>query len=295
MPRPRRVHVQGGLYHAVLRGNHRQAIFDHTADYLDFERLLAEALVRYEATALAYCWMTNHVHLAIRIGEAPLGPIMASVASRYARCRQRAVPTTGHLFERRYRARLIDADRYLLALVRYIHLNPVRARLVDDPREYPWSSHRAYLGAARPRWLRTDPVLGLLGASDTTARTGYCRLMGESTGEADREAVGTSLKAGRPWRTKDTPTPTRTAAPSAAGSLPTLDVLAAAVAGGCGVSVDGMLSRERSAQLGRARAELARRALATGVATLSEVARHLGRAPSTISDLMRRQRVVDMW
>ncbi len=163
MPRPRRLHVPGGLYHAVLRGNHRQAIFCDGDDYLGFEEIVAHALDRYGASLFAYCWMTNHVHLAIRVADAPLGAVMSIVASRYARAKQRSLSTTGHLFERRYRARLVDADRYLLALVRYIHLNPVRARMVTDPRDYPWSSHRAYLGAPCPPWLRIEPVLGVLG------------------------------------------------------------------------------------------------------------------------------------
>ena len=153
MPRQRRIHVPGGLYHAVLRGNHRQAIFEGSDDYLCFEDIVARALERYGASLFAYCWMTNHVHLAIRIADAPLGSVMGILASRYARAKQRAVPTTGHLFERRYRARLVDADRYLLALVRYVHLNPVRAHMVADPHDYRWSSHRAYLGACCPEWL----------------------------------------------------------------------------------------------------------------------------------------------
>ena len=170
MPRQHRIHVSGGLYHAVLRGNHRQAIFDVSDDSLCFEDIVARALERYGASLFAYCWMTNHVHLAIRIADAPLGSVMGIVASRYARAKQRAVATTGHLFERRYRARLVDADRYLLALVRYVHLNPVRSRMVDDPRDYRWSSHRAYLGAPCPGWLRIEPVLGRLGSSVDAAR-----------------------------------------------------------------------------------------------------------------------------
>ena len=142
MPRQRRVHLPGGLYHAVLRGNHRCAIFAVSDDCLCFEDILSRALKRCGASLFAYCWMTNHVHLAVRIAEVPLGAVMGIVASRYARAKQRVLATTGHLFERRYRARLIDADRYLLALVRYIHFNPVRARMVAAPGDYRWSSHR---------------------------------------------------------------------------------------------------------------------------------------------------------
>ena len=96
MPRQRRVHVPGGLYHAVLRGNHRQAIFGSSDDYLCFEEFLERAVERYGASLFAYCWMTNHVYLAIRVAEAPLGAVVGIVASRYARAKQRTIPTTGH-------------------------------------------------------------------------------------------------------------------------------------------------------------------------------------------------------
>ena len=90
--------------------------------------------------------MSNHLHLALQVADAPLGPIVRRIAGVYARRIQQRLPTTGHLFERRYRSVLVDADTHLLRLVRYIHLNPLRAGLVADPADYPWSGHRAYLG-----------------------------------------------------------------------------------------------------------------------------------------------------
>ena len=89
MPRRPRVHVPGGLYHAILRGNHREAIFHHPDDYQDFEAIVVAYLARYEARLRAYCWMPNHVHLAIQIGSAPLRRLMQAVASCYARRKQR--------------------------------------------------------------------------------------------------------------------------------------------------------------------------------------------------------------
>jgi len=89
MPRSPRIHATGGLYHAILRGNHREAIFHHTDDYQDFEAIVVAYLARYEARLHAYCWMPNHVHLAIQVGSAPLGRLMQAVASCYARRKQR--------------------------------------------------------------------------------------------------------------------------------------------------------------------------------------------------------------
>jgi REP element-mobilizing transposase RayT len=290
MPRQRRVHVSGGLYHAVLRGNHRQAIFDRSDDYLRFEEILARALERYDASLFAYCWMTNHVHLAIRIAEAPLGSVMGIVASRYARAKQRAIATTGHLFERRYRARHVDADRYLLALVRYIHHNPVRAHMVTDPRDYCWSSHRSYLGAYCPEWLRIEPVLGRLGSSVDTARAAYQHLMSEAPAAAERDALSPNVKLGR-TRTGERDTLSNPTSDTHGRRSPrSLEVVAAEVALALDVTIHDLRSKERRPDLVHARGEVARRALLEGAANLSQVARYLNRAPSTISDPLHGRR-----
>ncbi|HEX2138708.1 MAG TPA: transposase, partial [Woeseiaceae bacterium] len=163
MPRAPRIHIAGGLYHVMLRGNHRDAIFHTPSDRDEFERILGDALERYRSHVLAYCWMTNHIHAVIKIANQPLGRLIQLAASRYARQVQRRVPTTGHLFERRYRARVITDVEYLLQAVRYIHLNPVEAGIVEDPAAYAWSSHRHYLSGAGPKWLLADAVLRHLG------------------------------------------------------------------------------------------------------------------------------------
>ena len=290
MPRQRRVHVSGGLYHAVLRGNHRQIIFGGSDDYLCFEEIVARALERYDASLFAYCWMTNHVHLAIRISEAPLGSVMGIVASRYARAKQRAVATTGHLFERRYRARLVDADRYLLALVRYVHLNPVRARMVADPRDYCWSSHRAYLGASCPQWLRIEPVLGRLGSSVDTARAAYRRLMSDAPAAAERDAISTTARLGRARVAERNTLAIPSCDMHGRRSSRSLEVIATEVANAHDVTTEELRSKRRRPDLVQARVEVARRALLEGAANLSQVARYLDRAPSTISDLLHRRR-----
>jgi len=290
MPRQRRIHVPGGLYHAVLRGNHRQAIFDGSDDYLCFEDIVARALERYGASLFAYCWMTNHVHLAIRIADAPLGSVMGILASRYARAKQRAVPTTGHLFERRYRARLVDADRYLLALVRYVHLNPVRARMVDDPRDYRWSSHCAYLGASCPEWLLIAPVLGRLGSSVDAARAAYRCLMNEAPAAAEREALSPIAQSGRARGAARDILTIPSLDMQGRRSPRSLEAIAAEVAHAYDVTMEELRSKRRRPDLVQARGVVAQRALLEGVANMSQVARYLNRAPSTISDLLHGRR-----
>ena len=94
----------------------------------------------------AFCLMTTHTHLAIQVGDIPLARIMQNVGFRYTQFINHKYQRTGHLFQGRYKALLIDADSYLLELIRYIHLNPVRAAMVRSPEEYPWSSHPYYSG-----------------------------------------------------------------------------------------------------------------------------------------------------
>jgi putative transposase len=287
MPRRPRIHVPGGLYHAILRGNHREAIFHRPADYQAFEELVASYLERYEARLHAYCWMPNHVHLAVQVGRAPLGRLMQAVASVYARRKQRCVPTTGHLFERRYRAKLVQFDAYLLALVRYIHCNPVRAGLVSDPSEYIWSSHRAYLGLAPRSWLLTEPTFSLLGGGTHASMHVYRRFMGEEPDLEEIKAVRcgqdrSRLPRSAPVLASDFRGP-RTAVP---GSL---EDLIETVAAELRIDRGLLASRRRDPDLVRARTEIARRAAAGAVATLAAVAARLGRAPSTLSELLNRQ------
>jgi putative transposase len=285
MPRRPRLHVPGGLYHAVLRGNHRQAIFDQLDDYLCFEQIVARAVDRYAVQLLAYCWMTNHVHFAIRIAEAPLGATMSIIASRYARAKQRRLTTTGHLFERRYRARLVDADRYLLALVRYIHLNPVRAGIVSEPRDYRWSSHRAYLGAPRPWWLYVEPVLAAFSPTADAACVAYRRFMQEAPAESERDEISVIARPGQATR-PDTGSLPNTAERVHRPAPHTLEGISAEVAAEFGVALEDVLSKRRHSALVHARKEIARRALREGTANLSEIARHVRRAPSTLSELL---------
>ena len=101
------------------------------------ERSLHTQPDRLDARLHAYCWMGNHLPALVQIGDQPLGKLMQRIAMRFSRYRHRALQTTGHLFERRYKAWLIDVDEYFLTLLRHIHLNPVKAQRVADPADYP--------------------------------------------------------------------------------------------------------------------------------------------------------------
>lgn len=177
MSRPPRLHVDGGFYHVILRGNHREPIFFATGDRERFADLVAEMIQQFRMRVHAYCWMTNHVHLLMQVSEVPLGHAIMRIAGRYARMVQERMPTTGHLFERRYRGILVDADEYLPELVRYIHLNPVRAGIVTAPQEYAYSGHQAYLRQAVTPWLTCEFTLRLFAPEPTAARRAYQRFV----------------------------------------------------------------------------------------------------------------------
>jgi len=186
MARKPRIHLPGGLYHVIFRGNGGQDVFLAAADRYRFYLLLQEGTERFGYRVHAFCLMTNHIHLAVQIGEIPLSRGMQNLSFRYARWINRRENRTGHLFQGRYKAVLVDGDSYLLELVRYIHLNPVRAGLVASPEEYPWSSHRAYLGRETLPWLTTDWLLAQFGEQLDKAHAAYTTFVFDGLNEERR-------------------------------------------------------------------------------------------------------------
>ena len=279
MPRARRVHVPGGHYHVILRGNHRQPVFDQPGDRDQWEGIVAEALLAHGATLHAYCWMTNHVHMVVQVQSAPLGRVVHRRASRFARCFQRRLATTGHLFERRHLAFLVQTDPYLLTLTRYIHWNPVRAGIVAAAEDYPWSSHRQYLGLREQPWLATDRILGTFSDERDCARQAYQDFM--RTEPASRPAAIASKATESPADVSGSVIPLASAA--ARHELAALDDLAARIAAQHGLTVEILCSPSRARYFARVRAIIAWHAKVSGIATLSDVARRFGRSTAAIS------------
>jgi len=289
MRRPR-LHVPGACYHVTLRGNHRQDIFFTDGDRLRLEDYVAAALDRVGARIHAYCWMSNHVHLLVQVADTPLGAFVQRIGSRYARAVQARVPTTGHLFQNRYHALLVDVERYFVALLRYIHLNPVRAGLVADPATYPWSSHRAYLGLAAPDWLTTDFGLRLFAADAGAARERYHAFVMQGIG-APRDPQLTKPPRGEPRVLGDEAFRRMIERPAPV-AIPgrTLEEIADEVCGGLGVTLAELRSPSQVRRLSRARGQVAARALAERAASLTDVARFLGRSAAAVARLAERYR-----
>jgi len=187
MARKPRLHIPGGLYHVMLRGNGGDDIFFDNEDRFHFYLLLQEGVMRFGHRIHGFCLMSNHVHLAIQVGDEPLSKIMQNISFRYTRWINKKQNRVGHLFQGRYKAILVESDSYLLELVRYIHLNPIRAKLVKKLTRYPWSSHHAYLGTETVPWLTTDWLLSQLAKRDATARKRYLQFVEDGMGQGHRE------------------------------------------------------------------------------------------------------------
>jgi len=160
MARKPRIHLPGGFYHVMLRGNAGQDIFLSDADRYHLYLLMQEGVERFGHRIHAFCCMSNHIHMAIQVADIPLSRIMQNLSFRHTQWMNKRRRRMGHLFQGRYAAILVDADNYLLELIRYIHLNPLRAGMVEDAAAWRWSSHKAYLGKESLPWLTTEWVLG---------------------------------------------------------------------------------------------------------------------------------------
>ncbi len=227
--------------------------------------------------------MSNHIHLAVQVGELPLSRIVHNLSFRYARWFNWRQQRTGHLFQGRHEAILVETESYLLELVRYIHLNPVRAGLVEDPRDYSWSGHRAYLGEQRLSWLTTGWVLGRFAQRVITARKRYRAFVDAGTregyrgefhgGEDDSRVLGSDRfverVAGRSREVDE--------------STISLRHLVRRVCQASRIKEADLMSASRARWLSDVRATVAWLAVTRQVATLAEVGSYLNRDASTLS------------
>lgn len=159
MGRKPRIEYPGAFYHVYARGNRRLSIYKEDEDRKRFLQKLGKYKKRYGFALYAHTLMDNHFHLLLETGDIALSRIMQVLLQSHARFYNRKYRFVGHLFQARYKAILCDRDAYLLALVRYLHLNCVRGGIVTDPSHYQWSSHRAYLGMDDSDLVDTEFVL----------------------------------------------------------------------------------------------------------------------------------------
>ena len=181
MPRPLRIDIPGIPQHVVQRGNDRQPCFFDDADYLCYHTELREIARREGCFVHAYVLMTNHVHLLVSAGIAgAVSRMMQALGRRYVRAFNARYGRTGTLWEGRYKSCLVDTDRYLLACLRYIELNPVRAAIVAQPWDYRWSSVHGHLGLRADARLTPHAGYLALGCHANEREMAYRRVLMEA-------------------------------------------------------------------------------------------------------------------
>jgi len=174
MARPLRVEYPNALYHVTSRGDRLEDIYEQDSDYRLFLKTLHHVSTRYNWRCHAYCLMTNHYHLLIETPDANLSKGMRQLNGLYTQRFNHHHQRVGHVFQGRYKAIHVEKDRHLLALSRYIVLNPVRANLVKLPRQWVWSSYRATTGEiSAPSWLTTEWLLSQFGSQRKAAQQAY--------------------------------------------------------------------------------------------------------------------------
>ncbi len=174
MARPLRVEYPGAYYHVINRGNGGEKIFKNDRDKEKFLEYLATAVQRFSVIVHTYCLMDNHFHLLLQTQDANLSKAIQWLNVSYATYFNKKRQRSGHLFQGRFKAVLVDADEYLEQLSRYIHLNPVQAKIVAKPMDYPWSSYPAFVGKTKnPEWLTTGEILSHFEKRRSTAIKKY--------------------------------------------------------------------------------------------------------------------------
>jgi putative transposase len=184
MARPLRIEFAGALYHVTSRGDGREPVYLRDEDRELWLEVLARACERFNWRVHAYCQMGNHYHLLVETPDGNLARGMRQLNGVYTQRFNQAHERVGHVFQGRYKAILVQKDAYLLELSRYVALNPVRARMVREAGDWPWSNYRATAGLApTPRWLETDWILAALGECFQGGQSGYRRFVAEGKGQ----------------------------------------------------------------------------------------------------------------
>jgi len=189
MSRPIRIEYPGAVYHVISRGDDKGKIFRDVADYKKFLNVIKKAKRRYGTIVYAYALMPNHYHLLIETTRANLARLMHCVQTTYSVYYNNRHGRTGHVFQGRYKAILVDKDNYLLRLSRYIHLNPVRAMMVKRPQDYRWSSFGEYAGITDNFVTEPKFVLESFGSSSAEAISKYAEFCGIDDSEELKKLI----------------------------------------------------------------------------------------------------------
>jgi len=294
MPRQARIDVPGQVYHVLSRGIERREIFYGPEDYLDFRDRMSTWLVKTRTSCLAWCLMPNHFHVLLQRGERPLSELMHRVMTGYAVNFNLRHQRAGHLFQNRYKAILCSTEGQLLESAVYIHLNPLRAKLVQDIPEletYKWCGHRSAVSGFADKLLNRESMLSHFGANETAALAQYKLKLaerhfgGESEGQPEYRVASSqrelcwSEQCNHESRADTAGTP----------CITRMDALyeAEKITGICRADI---LRRTRSRGPAKARAIYCNLAHESARVKVAELARELGLTESAVSKLILRGR-----
>jgi REP element-mobilizing transposase RayT len=180
MPREKRIWIPHRFYHIVSRGNRRDPLFRSATDFNAFLHILHQLHQTSPFELASYSLMTNHYHLQLRTKELSLSKLMALINKRYANYYNTRYSLTGHVFEKRFYDSIIEDQNGMIKVSRYIHLNPVEAKMVKRPEHYPWSSYYLYMNpnAMHPRFMKVEAILDYYVGTLEERRRLYCEEMG---------------------------------------------------------------------------------------------------------------------
>lgn len=182
MARPLRIEYDGAFYHVTSRGNESKRIFYAKSDYEKFKSNLKEAQEKFGCLLHCYVLMINHYHLIIETPHGNLSKVMHYINASYTNYINRKWRRSGHFFQGRYKAILVDQDTYLLELSRYLHLNPVRANLVAKPEDYSHSSYRCYIWGKKEEIVTRDLILAMISKDYKDASRRYREFVEQGIG-----------------------------------------------------------------------------------------------------------------
>ncbi|MEA1960745.1 MAG: transposase [Bacillota bacterium] len=187
MTRSARLKGEDAIYHVIQRGNNRQDIFWGDMDKRRYLQTLRLEQKKYGFEVYCYCLMDNHIHLLIGAAGAEISAFMKSLNISYVQYYNKKHECCGHLFQDRFRSEIVDSEPYLLQASKYIHLNPVKAQMVEQPADYQWSSYWAYNGQRRdnPEMINTDVILRSFALDDASAGLAYADFVNEGIKAGD--------------------------------------------------------------------------------------------------------------
>jgi len=202
MARVQRRYSASGCYHIMLRGNERKNIFLDDGDRHRFLDILLKKKIETQLIIYAYCLMDNHIHLVVRDDKNEISTIMKGIATSYAMFCNVKNNRVGHVFQDRFKSEPIEDERYLMSVIRYVHNNPVKAKIVEKPDQYKWSSFRSYISPEKTTIAEARYILGMIGGNLNEAIQEFKRFSNEQDDanyiDEDEEIIKT-LEDGRTY------------------------------------------------------------------------------------------------